>query len=170
MSQGPDGDLYLATHGGFGPYRYRFRAVTQYVVVSKTNVWRLEDGAAAFNVRLAMEPASTLSVRLRRPVSAPLTMASGASLTFEPSNWSAPQVVTLASARDDNRVADVIALTVSSSGGGVESVASSNGPADRFASHHDALTVRAHVTTPVDAIATRCVAARAHAAARDAQE
>jgi MYXO-CTERM domain-containing protein len=123
MSLGPDGDLYLATYGGAGPQRYAFRATSQYLVVSPTNLWMLEDGVAAFNVRLSMAPTSTATVRIRLPsASSTLSVTEGAALTFGPDDWSVPKPVRIAAARDDNTVDDLIDLTVATSGMPLETV------------------------------------------------
>lgn len=112
-SIGPDGDLYVTTYGHPSQYRYRFRTTTQSIVVSRSNVWMLEDGVAAFNVRLAIAPASAVEVEVA-PVTAssPLTITRGATLAFDPNDWSTPQTVALRSERDENRVDDVVELAV----------------------------------------------------------
>jgi hypothetical protein len=123
MSLGPDGDLYLAQYSGFGLHRYAFIATRQNLVVSPTNVWMLEDGAAVFNVRLSMAPASSVTARVRRlSTSSPLSVTGGDTLSFGPDDWSIPKTVRLASPRDGNTVDDLIELTVAASGMPLETV------------------------------------------------
>ena len=123
MSVGPDGDLYVVTFAGLAAYRSRFIATSQWLVVSRTNVWMLEDGVAAFNVRLSMPPATPVDVRVRRPSSrSPLSITSGAVLTFGPDDWSTPKPVQLATGRDDNTITDFAELSVAALGLPVETV------------------------------------------------
>ncbi|HEX6767630.1 MAG TPA: PQQ-dependent sugar dehydrogenase, partial [Polyangiaceae bacterium] len=113
MSVGADGDLYAATHGGLGPYRYRFRATNQFLVVSRSNVWMLEDGVAAFDVRLSMAPTAPVEVRVRLGASAStLSITRGASLSFGPNDWSTPKPVTIASTRDSDTADAIVDLSV----------------------------------------------------------
>jgi MYXO-CTERM domain-containing protein len=123
MSVGPDGDLYTVTHGGLATYRSRFIATSQWIVVSNTNVWMVEDGVAAFNVRLTMPPATPIDVRVR-PQSArsPLSITSGALLTFGPNDWSTPKPVKIATGRDGNTITDFAELTVAALNLPVETV------------------------------------------------
>ena len=123
MNVGPDGDLYNTTHYSPYMYRSRFLATTQYLVVSKTNVWMLEDGVAAFNVRLSVAPTAPVDVRVRLPAAASaLSITRGERLTFDPSDWSTPKVVTIDAARDGNRTDDIVELSVASSGLPTEAV------------------------------------------------
>jgi MYXO-CTERM domain-containing protein len=113
MSVGPDGDLYAVTYTGLAAYRSRFIATSQWIVVSKTNVWMVEDGVAAFNVRLSMAPATAVDVRVRRSSArSPLSVTSGALLTFGPDDWSMPKPVTIATGRDGNTRTDFDEVTV----------------------------------------------------------
>jgi hypothetical protein len=112
-SIGPDGDLYVTTYGHPRQYRYRFRTAAQSIVVSRSNVWMLEGGVAAFNVRLAIAPASAVDVHVA-PVAggSPLTITRGATLAFDSNDWSTQKTVAIRSLRDDNRVDDVVELAV----------------------------------------------------------
>jgi MYXO-CTERM domain-containing protein len=75
----------------------------------------LEDGIAAFNVRLSMPPPSELSVSTRLPSArSDLSLVSGSTLQFGPSDWSTPKAVTIASRRDDDTVDEVVELSVAS--------------------------------------------------------
>jgi glucose/arabinose dehydrogenase len=123
MSVGPDGDLYLATYAGLGPHRYAFRATSQNLVVSPTNVWMLEDGVAAFNVRLSMAPTSEITAQVRRPsASSPVSVTEGQALTFGPDDWSTPKPVRIAAMRDVDTANDLVELTVAAVGMPVEAV------------------------------------------------
>ena len=123
MSLGPDGDLYVATHAGLALYKSRFLATKQYLVVSRSNLWMLEDGVAAFNVRLSMAATAAVDVRVRLPSArSTLSITSGAALTFGPSDWSVPKPVEISSARDDDADDDVTELTVAALDLPVESV------------------------------------------------
>jgi glucose/arabinose dehydrogenase len=125
MGVGPDGDLYHVSHGGPGGlWRERFQAISQGIVVSKSNVWMLEGGVAAFNIRLSMAPTEDVNVVVRRASGdADVSVTDGTSLMFTPDDWLTPQVVRLAARQDPDAADDVAELMVTSEGLPTERVA-----------------------------------------------
>ncbi|WP_342378780.1 PQQ-dependent sugar dehydrogenase [Myxococcus stipitatus] len=76
-----------------------------------------ELGTATFDVSLSRAPARTVTVSVARTAGdADLSVQSGASLTFTPSNWNTPQTVTLAAAGDADNADGVATFTVSGAG------------------------------------------------------
>jgi len=114
MSVGPDGALYgLRINGTI--LRYAFNQSTQGLIVTPTQLQTDEGARIAFNVRLAIAPASNTTVNIARTSGdADLTITSGASLTFTPANWATPQIVLLNAAEDADATDDTAVFTVSS--------------------------------------------------------
>ncbi|MFC5822903.1 glycoside hydrolase family 6 protein [Nonomuraea insulae] len=96
--------------GGTGP-------TTPSVVTSSSAVSVNEGGTATFTARLSSAPTSNVTVTTARTSGdTDLTVSSGASLTFTPSNWSTAQTVTLAAAQDSDSTAGTAAFSVGGSG------------------------------------------------------
>jgi glucose/arabinose dehydrogenase len=118
MDVGPDGDLYYTSHFGWGIiHRVRYRATSQRLVLSRTNLRMLEGGRAAFHVRLAMAPSGDVPVGVARVSGdADVELAEAAALTFGVGDWETPKPVYLRALRDADGVEDTAALEVSASG------------------------------------------------------
>jgi MYXO-CTERM domain-containing protein len=115
IDTGPDGALYFTRFNGNGDiYRAQYVRSTQGLVVSHANVRMLERGVAAFNVSLAIQPASAVSVTVARVSGdADVRVTEGSTLSFGTSDWATPRVIRLAAALDADTVADVAELRVS---------------------------------------------------------
>ena len=84
------------------------------IQLSKTNVNVRENGEGRFFVRLASAPAANVAVNVARTGGdESLSIQSGASLTFKPSNWSAWQAVTLTQTDDVNAAGETAMFQVS---------------------------------------------------------
>jgi cellulose 1,4-beta-cellobiosidase len=89
----------------------------QSLIVSPTSVTVPEGGTGTYTVRLATQPSEDVTVTSTAgDGDEDLTIASGADLTFTPSNWNEPQTVTLAAAQDDDTTNGTRTFTVSSTG------------------------------------------------------
>ncbi|MEV0379245.1 glycoside hydrolase family 6 protein [Nonomuraea sp. NPDC050643] len=98
------------TCGGTGP-------TTPSVVTSSSSVAVNEGGTATFTARLSSAPSSNVTVTTARTSGdTDLTVSSGASLTFTPSNWSTAQMVTLAAAQDSDTASGTAAFSVGGTG------------------------------------------------------
>ncbi|WP_338870590.1 PQQ-dependent sugar dehydrogenase [Myxococcus stipitatus] len=87
------------------------------VLLSSSNLDVIEGGTATFDVSLSRAPARNVTVNVARTTGdADLTVQSGASLTFTPTNWSTPQTVTLAAAADADNLDGEATFTVSVTG------------------------------------------------------
>jgi len=114
ISVGPDGALYSVA---FGPTirRAAYNHTAQQIVVSPCHVWMDEGGESTFMVSLATAPASDVIVNITRASgSVRMHVLSGATITFTPLNFAAPQVVRLRA--DGDAGTDVATFAVSSSG------------------------------------------------------
>lgn len=90
---------------------------TPSVVTSASAVAVNEGGTATFTARLSSAPSSNVTVTTARTSGdTDLTVSSGASLTFTPSNWSTAQTVTLAAAQDSDTTAGSASFSVSGTG------------------------------------------------------
>ena len=90
---------------------------TQSLVVTPKNVSVPEGDSAVFNVRLGIEPASDVTVTVTAGSGDPdITVASGESLTFTPSNWDEDQQVRLEAAQDDDDANGTRTFTVAADG------------------------------------------------------
>lgn len=86
-----------------GPYEGPHQAM----IISGTPVSVPERGSATFTVALAMNPVEAVEVIVAPHSGDPdLTILGGSSLTFDSSNYSIPQVVTVAAALDPDRLDD----------------------------------------------------------------
>ena len=114
VSVGPDGALYYAGH--VTPiWRAAYNHAAQEIIVSPGHVWLDEGGRSAVMVRLAIAPASNVTVNTARTSgSSSFAVLSGASLTFTPSNFAAPQTVTVRA--DVTSGTDAATFSVSSPG------------------------------------------------------
>ncbi|MGN9843059.1 glycoside hydrolase family 6 protein [Nonomuraea sp. H19] len=98
------------TCGGVGPG-------TPSVVTSASSVAVSEGGTATFTARLSAAPSSNVTVTTTRTSGdADLSVSSGGSLTFTPSNWNTAQTVTLAAAQDSDTTAGTAAFSVGGNG------------------------------------------------------
>jgi len=78
-----------------------FVVTNQQFVISSESLSIPEDQTAAFTVKLLNEPDGTVQVTAAWQDGDPdITVHAGGSLSFNPSNWSIPQTVTLAAAED----------------------------------------------------------------------
>ncbi|MEV4565308.1 glycoside hydrolase family 6 protein [Nonomuraea sp. NPDC049419] len=90
---------------------------TPSVILSASSVAVDEGGTATFTARLSAAPSSNVTVTTARTSGdTDLTVSSGGSLTFTPSNWSTAQTVTLAAAQDSDTTAGTAAFSVGGSG------------------------------------------------------
>ncbi len=96
---------------------YGARPLPELIQLSKTGVNVREGGEGRFFVRLASEPAANVVVDVARTSGdESLVIASGANLTFKPSNWSTWQAVTLTQADDADADGETATLEVSMPG------------------------------------------------------
>jgi glucose/arabinose dehydrogenase len=122
-SVGPDGALYYVTHPGI-IYRLAYtNYATQQLVVTPGTLRMVEDGLAAFSVRLAQPPDTEVAVNVTHAGGDPaISVLSGESLSFNAGNWSVPQVVKVQAIVDGDATNGVAQLSVSSSGLASETV------------------------------------------------
>uniref|UniRef100_UPI001FE5203E glycoside hydrolase family 6 protein n=1 Tax=Nonomuraea rhizosphaerae TaxID=2665663 RepID=UPI001FE5203E len=93
------------------------QGTTPSVVTSASSVSVTEGGTATFTARLSSAPTSNVTVTTTRASGdTDLTVSSGGSLTFTPSNWNTAQTVTLAAAQDSDTTNGTAAFTVGGSG------------------------------------------------------
>ncbi|MFC4118690.1 glycoside hydrolase family 6 protein [Nonomuraea zeae] len=98
------------TCGGTNP-------TTPSVVTSASSVAVNEGGTATFTARLSSAPTANVTVTTARTSGdTDLSVSSGGSLTFTPSNWNTAQTVTLAAAQDSDTAAGTAAFSVGGSG------------------------------------------------------
>ncbi|GEM_PF-2201550 len=117
MAVGPDGALYYIGVLNGILYRLAYNGAEQNLIVSPTGLNMSENGTAVFTVRLAQAPASTLTVSIIRTAGdSDVTVTSGATLTFTPTNYATLQSVTLTAAEDADSVNDAATFSVSASG------------------------------------------------------
>lgn len=114
---GPDGALYFAQHGGT-ILRVAYTNFTgQQIIATPINVRMVEAGEAAVTLRLALAPATDVTVNVAHTSGdTDISITEGAVLTFTPGNWSVPQRVRLLAASDEDLADDTAMLTVSASG------------------------------------------------------
>ena len=91
------------------------------VVLSLSTLTVAEGSEASYTVRLATEPASTVTVAVTGMSGTDLTLDT-ASLTFTTASWNTAQAVTVTAAQDDDAEDDEATLTHTASGGGYASV------------------------------------------------
>lgn len=93
------------------------------LVLSQNNVAFTESGTGTFTVALASVPAANVTVSVARSSGdSDITVSSGASLTFTPSNFASPQTVTLVAGDDSDNIADSAVLSVTLAGDPVRMV------------------------------------------------
>ncbi|MFC5813943.1 glycoside hydrolase family 6 protein [Nonomuraea harbinensis] len=128
--------------------------VTPSVITSASSVAVAEGGTATFTARLSSAPSSNVTVSTTRTSGdTDLTVSSGASLTFTPSNWNTPQTVTLAAAQDADTVSGTAVFTVG--GTGVTSASVNASEVDDDATQEQSLIVTpTSVTVPEGGTAT----------------
>ncbi|MFB9626672.1 glycoside hydrolase family 6 protein [Nonomuraea helvata] len=91
--------------------------VEQAIIVTPTSVTVPEGATASYTVRLAAAPTSNVTVTSTAGSGdTNITVSSGASLTFTPSNWNTPQTVTLAASEDSDTANGTRPITVASTG------------------------------------------------------
>ena len=130
---------------------------TPSVVTSATSVSVNEGGTATFTARLSSAPTANVTVTTTRASGdTDLTVSSGGSLTFTPSNWNTAQTVTLAAAQDADTTNGTRAITVASTG--LTSVTVTATEADDDTTQTQSLVVTpAAVTVPEGGTATYTV-------------
>ncbi len=111
-SVGPDGALYYATAGGVVS-RINYTAASQDLIVSPTTLSVNEGGSANFTVRLAVQPASSVSVNITRSGDSDIS-ASPATLSFSTTDWNSAKTVTLSAAEDTDAAVSSSTFTVAS--------------------------------------------------------
>lgn len=151
VSVGPDGALYYVNYVG-DIYRAAWSASVQDIVVSRRHLWMDEEGRSLFNVRLALPPPGNVTVNVAR-TSGPgaISVWTGASLTFTPSNYSTPQPVTIQSAAGTGT--DAALFSVSSAGLTSQTVTVNvvaDAPGSSVPGVAGGLTVRRNATNPAD--------------------
>jgi glucose/arabinose dehydrogenase len=123
VAVGPDGALYAMSYNSGTLRRITPSAPGQKLAVSGLHPRVVEGGRAAFTVRLASAPTSPVTVRVERTDGSPdLSVGSGATLTFSPSNWAVPQAVLLDAAADADSDPDTATFSVTADGLQTESV------------------------------------------------
>ncbi|MFN0252390.1 MAG: PQQ-dependent sugar dehydrogenase [Kofleriaceae bacterium] len=120
-STGPDGALYVVDHGG-NIRRISYDTTAQGIVVSPQNLRLSETSRGFVGVRLAIAPASDVTVTLARASGSTFVRVPQGTLTFTPANWDQPQYVEVTSAIDGDTVEDIAMLEASSTGIGTETV------------------------------------------------
>ncbi|MFB9246887.1 glycoside hydrolase family 48 protein [Sphaerisporangium melleum] len=91
---------------------------TSSIVANPTTLLVSEGGSATYSVSLSRAPSSNVTVTTTKASGgdADLTVSSGGSLTFTPSNWSTPQTVRIAAAEDSDETAGSATFTSAASG------------------------------------------------------
>jgi len=116
-SVGPDSALYYIEYGGEIHRLAYTNFASQQILATPMNIRMTEVGQTVLSVRLATQPAGDVTVSIAHSAgSSDISVASGASLTFTPANYSAPQNVVIQAAADADTAEDTATLTVSSSG------------------------------------------------------
>jgi len=91
-----------------------------------------EGGITTFTVALTLDPKETVCVMVtRQSGDSDVTVQSGSSLTFNSSNYSAPQTVTLAAMEDEDKFNGIALIWVSAPGlitGGITAIEADNEP------------------------------------------
>lgn len=96
---------------------YTFDVADKQFVLSTESLNVPEGQTATFTVRLLQNPQETVQVTVAKVSGDPdITVQSGGSLTFNSSNYSVPQTVTLAAAEDADYFSDSAIIEVSASG------------------------------------------------------
>ena len=118
MTTGPDGALYYADQSSPGTIRRLATTSTvQNLIVQPTAFNVVEGESSVFSVRLNSAPGANVTVTVNRiSGDTDLNVASGASLTFTPANFSTPQLVTISAAQDADTTNDTAVFRVASAG------------------------------------------------------
>ncbi|ATB33018.1 PQQ-dependent sugar dehydrogenase [Melittangium boletus] len=88
------------------------------LVLSTTALTLNEEETTSFTVALSKRPSQSTTVTVARTAGdEDITVSSGTTLTFTPANWSTPQSVTVAAAKDMDALDDSATLTLAASGG-----------------------------------------------------
>ncbi|MYF59161.1 MAG: hypothetical protein F4222_08850, partial [Gammaproteobacteria bacterium] len=85
------------------------------LVVSETALEAPEGGSAEYSVRLATQPAASVTVAIAGHADTDLTLDKD-SLTFGPTDWNDPQTVTVSAGQDDDASDDTATLVHTASG------------------------------------------------------
>ncbi len=112
---GTGGIVQVVDSGGASQARrfYRIRLMN----VPGVSIAVPEGGSGSFTVRLAAQPTNTVIVSVARTGgSTNLSVTSGGSLTFNPSNWNVPQTVIVNAGEDPDTTDDESTVTISSPG------------------------------------------------------
>ncbi|MBI3183407.1 MAG: PQQ-dependent sugar dehydrogenase [Myxococcales bacterium] len=87
------------------------------LMLSTSSLTLAEGASAPFTVRLSGPPAASVTVNVARSAGdADITVSAGASLTFDGTNYSVPQTVTVSAAEDADSTNDTATLTLSATG------------------------------------------------------
>jgi hypothetical protein len=117
IAVGPDGALYYASAFNGNLWRATYNATSQGLIVGNLNLRPDEGGAAVTTVRLAQVPPGSVQVDVARTAGdTDVSVTTGATLTFDPTNWSRPQVVRLDVAPDGDTLDDTATVSASSTG------------------------------------------------------
>lgn len=116
INVGPDGALYYASNGGSIMRLIWVGTGSQNIVTSTTSMTVNEASSATFTARLAIAPASNLTVSVSRSSGSTSVNPSPTSLTFTPSNWNTPQTVTVSAADDADNFDNGATITCAASG------------------------------------------------------
>jgi parallel beta-helix repeat protein/predicted outer membrane repeat protein len=93
-----------------------YESAKQSFVLSTASVIVPEGQTEAFTVALAIEPAGAVQATIAFESGDPdITIQSGGTLTFNPSNYSVPQTVVLAAAEDEDRLDGITTIRISAS-------------------------------------------------------
>ncbi|MYI02361.1 MAG: hypothetical protein F4122_07570, partial [Gammaproteobacteria bacterium] len=126
-----DDDVDTLTHsasgGDYGSVSKALEVTTEdddtpAITLSPDPLTVTEGGSASYDVSLATEPSGTVTVTISGHTGTGLSLDK-ASLTFDASNWSAAQAVTVSAGEDDGAGDDVDTLAHEASGGGYGTVA-----------------------------------------------
>ncbi len=119
---GPDGALYWSRYDGTF-YRVAYKATTQAIVLSNRHVRMSEGGRAVVMASLAIAPTGPVTVAVARTAGdTDLSVSAGASLTFGPTDWNVPKMVTFSAAADGDSTDDSATFTATSAGLASETV------------------------------------------------
>ncbi len=107
VAVGPDGALYYASIAQSIIRRIRWIGADPGIVVTPAVVTMLEGNSASCAVRLGSGPSGNVTVRINRTSGDTSLAVSGtSSVTFTPTNWEVPQVVTFAATPDADFIDD----------------------------------------------------------------
>jgi glucose/arabinose dehydrogenase len=114
---GPDNNIYYLTINGGELWKVTTTdTITQELVLSTSAIDVGEGKSGTFTVRLAAQPAGSVTVAVARTSGEVNVSVAPASLTFTTSSWSTPQTVTASAAEDPDNVSSSAVITLSSAG------------------------------------------------------